>query len=120
MADSKWGPLLAADAKGIDLRFPLIGSPKLDGIRCVMKDSFAKSRSMKPIKNIHTRSLLERHGELLRDVDGELMVGDLFNSTTSGINTILGTPDFKYHIFVVCFETHEAYFIVHLALRIRF
>ena len=54
---------------------------------------------MKPIKNIHTRSLLERHGELLRDVDGELMVGDLFNSTTSGINTILGTPDFKYHIF---------------------
>lgn len=99
MADSKWGPLLAADAKGIDLRFPLIGSPKLDGIRCVMKDSFAKSRSMKPIKNIHTRSLLERHGELLRDVDGELMVGDLFNSTTSGINTILGTPDFKYHIF---------------------
>lgn len=94
-----WGPLLAADAKNADLRFPLIGSPKLDGIRCVMREGKAKSRSMKPIKNVYTRETLEKHGELLKDFDGELMVGDIFNSTTSGINTILGQPNFTYHVF---------------------
>lgn len=99
MTKGEWGPLLAADAKNAELRFPLIGSPKLDGIRCVTRNESAMSRSMKPIANRHVRSQIEKYYRVLENVDGELMVGDIFNSTTSGINTHAGEPNFTYHLF---------------------
>ena len=93
------GPLLAGDATGLNLRFPLIASPKIDGIRCCMVNGEAMSRSLKPIRNNHVRTLLERNASLLNWLDGELTVGDSFNGTSSGIMSIQGTPDFTYHLF---------------------
>ena len=93
------GPLLAADAKGIELKFPVIASPKIDGIRCSIINGEAMSRALKPIQNNHVRRLLEQHSSVLNWLDGELLVGDAFNGTQSGINSIKGTPDFTYHIF---------------------
>ena len=93
------GPLLAGDASGMSLSFPLIASPKIDGIRCCIVHGEAMSRSLKPIRNTHVRTLLERHSEALGWLDGELTVGDSFNGTTSGIMSIQGRPDFTYHVF---------------------
>lgn len=93
------GPLLAGDASGMDLKFPVIVSPKIDGIRCTIVDGEAMSRSLKPIRNNHVRRLLEAHADALGWLDGELTVGDSFNATTSGVMSIKGEPDFTYHVF---------------------
>ncbi len=42
------------------LRFPLFVSPKLDGVRCVVRDGVAYSRSLKPIPNQFVQFVLGR------------------------------------------------------------
>lgn len=65
------------------LRFPVLASPKLDGIRTVIRDGKALSRSLKPIPNEAVRKFLEGRPEL-EGLDGELMVhGATFQATTS-------------------------------------
>lgn len=66
-------PMLATQAKSRDkLRFPVLATPKLDGIRCLKIRGAAMSRSFKPIRNPYIREQLER---LCPDgLDGELMV----------------------------------------------
>jgi DNA ligase-1 len=54
------------------LRFPLMGTPKLDGIRCLKYKGQAMSRSFKPIPNERVRALVEL--TCLEGVDGELIV----------------------------------------------
>lgn len=93
------GPLLAADIKKYPLRFPLIASPKIDGRRCCIVNGEALSRSLKPQPNRHTRTTLERHSHQLAWLDGELTVGDSFNSSTSALAEYAGTPDFTFHLF---------------------
>lgn len=83
------------------LQFPLLASPKLDGIRCVCTvNDGPVSRSLKPIPNRFI------HGQLFfyPPFDGELMVGDptdpsAFNRSTSGIMSHDGEPDFTYWVF---------------------
>ena len=109
-------PLLAAKAKPLgkvtpeefnnaqaqfmkDLQYPVLVTPKLDGIRCLKIDGQVVSRSFKPIPNEHVRRMLER---LLPDgIDGELMVrgGGTFNEIQSAIMTIKGAPKFEYWAF---------------------
>lgn len=93
------GPLLAADGGKVTLKFPVIASPKIDGIRCCMVNGEAMSRALKPIRNNHIRRELERHASVLNWLDGELTVGDTFNASTSAIMSIDGRPDFRFHLF---------------------
>lgn len=65
-------PMLATDADLTKLRFPLLASPKLDGIRAIVRDGVVYSRSNKPIPNKH----VQRKFSHLRHFDGELIVGD--------------------------------------------
>lgn len=95
-------PMLAVDATDdLDkLRFPLVASPKLDGIRCVVRDGQALSRSLKPIPNKH----VARHvGDYrLNGLDGELMLRGphaSFQAVTSAVMGRDGAPDFLYHVF---------------------
>ena len=44
-------PLLATKAQYDKIRYPVLATPKLDGIRCLMVKGTAMSRSMKPIPN---------------------------------------------------------------------
>ena len=94
-------PMLAAsfDAEAHALRFPLIASPKLDGIRCLVINGMPKTRSLKPIPNSHISATLTRRE--FDGFDGELMVGDgaSFQDVTSGIMTRGGKPDFAFHVF---------------------
>lgn len=93
-------PMLATDADLAKLRFPLLASAKLDGIRGVAFGGTLFSRSLKPIKNKHTQEMFRR----LDYYDGELIVGDptakdCMQQTSSGVMTTDGTPDVKFHVF---------------------
>lgn len=98
-------PMLAANKIPPDLSrlsYPMLCSPKLDGIRCVIRDSVAYSRSMKPIRNRHIQGLLGRPE--LNGLDGELVVGTptdamAFRASGSGVMSAGGEPDFTYNVF---------------------
>lgn len=94
-------PMLAAAVTDrAKLRFPLLASPKLDGIRCIIYNGEVLSRSFKPIRNKHVQEQLKH----LPNLDGELIVGsacgdDVFNRTTRGVMSADGEPAFMYHVF---------------------
>ena len=98
---STFKPLLAYTVKNPDaLQFPVLVSPKLDGIRCVIHNDQPVSRTLKPIPNRFIQSELGFYPPF----DGELMVGDpldpaAFNKSTSGIMSHDGKPDFTYWVF---------------------
>jgi DNA ligase-1 len=75
-------PMLAGKAPAdlSKLRYPVLASPKLDGIRCHIHEGEAKSRSMKLIPNASVRRALEG---LPDGIDGELMVEGGFSACTS-------------------------------------
>lgn len=82
------------------LKYPIALSPKLDGIRAIVKDGVVLSRSLKPIPNRHVQKLFSH----LEGYDGELIVGpandkDCFLKTTSGVMSRDGEPNVNYHVF---------------------
>ena len=80
------------------LRFPVLATPKLDGIRCLKLIGKALTRSFKPISNRFAREWIEAN--LPDGLDGELMLrGGTFNETTSAIGARDGRPDFVFHVF---------------------
>lgn len=94
-------PLLAETAEDLSkLRYPLLASPKLDGIRCVKLDGKALSRKLKPIPNDFVRNWVEAN--LPDGIDGELLLRDYrapFNEVSSAIMSKDGEPDFVFAAF---------------------
>jgi DNA ligase-1 len=92
-------PMLAGKCECPDgLCFPVLATPKLDGIRCLKIGGQARTRSFKPISNTFARQWIEAN--LPDGVDGELMLrGGTFNATTSAIGRESGEPDFVFHVF---------------------
>lgn len=98
-------PMLAAKSTDSDLqrlKYPLLASPKIDGIRGVVVNGQLMSRSMKPIRNTHTQQLFGRPE--YEGLDGELVVGNPFDpnlmqQTSSGVMSIHGKPDVKFYVF---------------------
>ena len=89
-------PLLAATFDETKAQFPYAATPKIDGIRFLMIDGQAVSRTFKPIRNKFIQGIL---GRALPDgIDGELTVGDTFQDC-GAIMRIEGEPDFKVWIF---------------------
>lgn len=88
-------PLLAVKAELDKIEYPVLCTPKLDGIRCLMVDGVAMSRSMKPIPNQFVQDQLNG----LHGFDGELMVKGDYNAVQSGIMKQKGTPDFTFIVF---------------------
>ena len=88
--------------------YPVLCTPKLDGIRCLIIGGEAVSRTFKPQPNEHIRNSLRGWPDgidgLPSGLDGELMIRgeDSFSKTTSGIMSHGGTPDFVYNIFDFC------------------
>lgn len=95
-------PLLAYTIKDISkIKYPVLCSTKLDGIRCIILNGKALSRSLKPIPNHYIRNKLEEIGKDFPNVvfDGELIVSNVFQETTSSIMSFDGEPNFTYYIF---------------------
>lgn len=96
-------PMLSASVEDVKaLRLPLFGSPKLDGIRAMVRDGVLVSRNMKPIPNLRTQAIFGKR--MLEGLDGELIVGpvgapDVFRATTSGVMSVDGEPDVWFHVF---------------------
>ena len=95
-------PLLACEVPLEQVRLPVYVSTKLDGIRCVIIDGVAYSRSLKPIRNKFIQSIIGN--EKYNGFDGELVVGniydkDVFQKTTSGVMSEQGEPNFVFYVF---------------------
>lgn len=75
--------MLATDADLGKLRFPLLASAKLDGVRAVVRNGVVYSRSNKPIPN----QFVQDQFNMLDAADGELIVGPA-NSATVYRNTV--------------------------------
>ena len=99
-------PLLASTippTKLHTLRFPVVCSPKIDGIRCLIHPDLGPvTRKLKPIPNNFVRNNLT--DPRLHYLDGEIVVGDLtaedaFNATTRGVMSADGFPPFKFWVF---------------------
>jgi DNA ligase-1 len=102
-------PMLAGKAtdeqisKLFDKFGEMYASPKLDGIRCMIQNGIALSRSLKPIRNKYIQTVLGGL-EIFNGLDGELIVGDptahdVYRTTTSNVMRSTGTPDFTFWIF---------------------
>lgn len=99
-------PMLSASLDGVDLstlRYPLLASPKLDGVRCLIWEGVAYSRNAKPIRN----HFVQAWAKDFHNLDGELIVGspvhdhtgEPLGRTQSGVMSFDGEPDFKFYLF---------------------
>ena len=95
------------------LRYPLLASAKLDGIRCLISNGQAVTRTLKPIPNHYIRSILSQPE--FNGLDGEIIIGsasdpNCMQHTSSGVMSYDGEPDFAFYVFdkwnrTVDFET---------------
>ena len=95
-------PMLACNVDLTKLKFPVLASPKLDGVRAIIRDGVVLSRSLKPIPNRHVQMMFGRPE--LEGFDGELILGDpthpeSYRRTVSAIMSIEGDPDVDFHVF---------------------
>src|SRR5579859_1127689 len=118
---SKFRPLLAApidDESQLSLlQYPLIGSPKIDGVRVLVHPEVGPcTRSLKAVHNEHIRRML--HKPEYMHFDGEVVIGEhhgegVFARTISAIQSYDGEPKFTYWIFDD-FEHPDAHYRIRL------
>lgn len=83
------------------LPYPVMVSPKLDGLRCLTTPNGVVSRNLKLFRNAFVQEVLST---LPAGLDGELIVGSateghVLGRTQSGIMSVDGEPDFTFHVF---------------------
>lgn len=112
-----------------DLQYPVMVSPKIDGIRCHVENSPVESlpvvlsRRNKAIPNLHIRSFLANPKFLA--MDGELVVGPpnsdtCYNLSQSGIMSQGGHPDFKFLVFDYTGAMHNGFYERYQLLNLIF
>ncbi len=103
------------DAELKSLHFPIVGSPKLDGFRCVV-DRAGLTSSMKPFTNRFVAEILK--DPIYDGFDGEIIVGspfkvdeddDVFNRTSGPIRRFNGEPNFTLYAFDKWNQGHLSY-----------
>lgn len=95
-------PMLAVEADLSKLKFPVLASPKLDGVRALVRDGVVLSRSLKAIPNRHVQETFGRPE--LEGLDGELILGDpthpeVYRRTVSAVMSIEGKPEVSLWVF---------------------
>lgn len=93
---SLFRPMLASSVDIESLTFPVLCTPKYDGIRCLIRGGVPVSRTLHPIPNLHVKSLLK---DCPDGLDGELICHNNFNKTQSGIMSVDAETDFTYNVF---------------------
>lgn len=103
--DKSFKPLLATQLDDLtSIVYPVYASYKLDGIRVVIFNGVALSRSLKPIPNKHIQQWAKVNAESLEGVDGEFIVGlptsdTVFRDTTSFVMSYDKVQDFSFYAF---------------------
>ena len=95
-------PMLASAVEDLSkIKFPIICSPKYDGIRCVKLGTKVLTRSFKPIPNKYVQDCFNQ----LDCVDGELIVGNPFSSTVyrDTVSHVMSHDkvDFDLHLYAI-------------------
>lgn len=95
-------PMLATDWDEAKLRFPLIGQPKIDGVRGLNMHGGLTGRSLKLFKNQYTTHFYSQ--DFFKGFDGEFAAAeethpDLCRLTTSALGTISGQPFTLWWLF---------------------
>lgn len=98
-------PMLACrecPAADYPYKWPVLVSPKLDGVRALVKDGVVLSRTLKPIPNAFVQRMFGH--EQYEGFDGELIVGPAtsptaYRDTMSGVMSQDGEPDVTFHVF---------------------
>lgn len=95
-------PMLAGPAVIEKLKFPLLASPKLDGLRGLVVNGKLLARSLKPIPNKHLQKVFGTPA--YNGLDGELIYGppnapDVYRKSTSAIMGHDGTPFVTFWVF---------------------
>lgn len=104
-------PMLAdTPNEHIEMIFPLLASPKLDGIRCLVTRGRIVSRKFLDIPNQHIQKVMKA-ANLPEELDGEIIIPDAsFNEIQSAVMRESGEPDFRYYVFdYVTTSLTEAY-----------
>jgi DNA ligase-1 len=103
MSGDLFKPMLAESITDLSkLRYPLIASPKLDGIRAINRDGRLVSRRLKPIPNSYAQAVFS--GASTLSFDGELICGDptakdVYNRTSRAVMSRDGEPDVTWYLF---------------------
>lgn len=105
-------PLLAAKADIRNLPMFPIASPKIDGIRCLITDDGAVTRSLKHIPNTYIRNRL---ASCKAGLDGEIVtmtggVVDDFQTIQSKVMRHDGEPDFQLMVFDTFIQPQRPYY----------
>jgi DNA ligase-1 len=101
-------PMLSARRLPGRVVFPILATPKLDGIRCLKLGGRALTRSFKPIVNNFAREWIEAN--VADGCDGELMLrGSNFCETASGLGRRDGFPNFVFCVFDYVQDTAAPY-----------
>ena len=84
------------------LSYPVIASPKLDGVRAVVRDGIVWSRTNKPIPNKYVQDMFGSGA--FNNLDGELICGDprdrdVYRKTVSAVMSEDGEPDVTFNVF---------------------
>ena len=95
-------PMLAAAVELPKVQYPVLGFPKIDGIRAVIHNKQPLSRKLLALPNKFIQGFFSR--EHYQGLDGEIVVGApndplCIKHTTSGVMRHEGEPDFMFYVF---------------------
>jgi DNA ligase-1 len=109
--------LLPRETPNLDtLQYPVHVTPKLDGIRCLIKNGVALSRTLKPIPNKSIQEWANKHHLELEGMDGELIVGSptsstVYRDTNSFVMSIDKVGEFFFYHLDWWNDMDEPYFV---------
>jgi DNA ligase-1 len=96
----KFRPMLAVNADLDKINYPVLASAKIDGIRTLIIDGKPVTRMLKDIPNAYIRDALVKLFRCVPGIiDGELIVGENFQETSSAVMSFEGNPNFIYCVF---------------------
>jgi len=107
-------PMLADPVDFSVLRFPVLASPKLDGVRATYLDGQLKSRSLKTFPN---KAIADAF-QVFAPLDGELIVGDPTSKSVFR-DTMKVTSSFSADISDLCFYVFDIVTIDKFADRLK-
>jgi DNA ligase-1 len=98
----KHKPMLCVDADLSKITYPIMGFPKLDGVRMINLTGRATARTLKEHGNVFTTDKFSN--PIYLGIDGEATIGDitrdsLCRDTSSAMSTINGEPDITWNAF---------------------
>jgi DNA ligase-1 len=114
-------PMLSGKLDWAKLRYPVLVSPKIDGIRCVVKGGEPMSRTWKVLPNHWLQEYVAKY-PVLEHMDGEIVVGrptdkNVYNKSMSGIMARFGHPDFLFMVFDYTEDLSDSYALRRMKLQ---